>query len=196
MLKTLREQYIASKEQERAIRAEQWAQEKRWQEEDRAARLKAQAGNAVAVSEHNATLKKAAGVSYLTLVCHEDTWTFIAMEAFGFWRPDWDNSEYNKGRGPWNSDTYNRVSPNPNLVKGRIKKLEAGMQEVILSRHNLVHILEALRKGTKKDRLAHAARCKALYGKFAGFVALVDPALPAGQTTGVTYRIDDSVAVK
>jgi hypothetical protein len=193
MLKTLCEQYIAGREQERAIRAEQWAQEKRWKEEDRAARLKAQAENTVTLERHNTTMKTAASVSYLTLVCHEDAWTFVATEAFGFWCPDWTNSSLKQGRGPWDYHSYERVSPNPNLPKGRIKKLEAGMQEVTLSGHNLVHILEALRKGTVKDDLAHTARCKTLYDKFAEFVALVDQALPAGQTTGAQYRIDASI---
>ncbi|MEU1826642.1 hypothetical protein ABZ502_29955 [Streptomyces abikoensis] len=193
MFKTLREQYIADQEQKRAIRAEQWAQGKRWKEEDRAVRLKAQQENSVDLAEHNVTMKTAASVSYLTLVCHEDTWTFIAKQAFGFWCPDWDNSELEKGKGPWDWNSYDRVRPNPNLTKGRIKKLEAGMQEVLLSGHNLVRILETLRNGTEEVRLAHAARCKTLYGKLAQFVALVDPALPTGQSTGVPYRIDDSL---
>ncbi|MEU1377944.1 hypothetical protein ABZ442_30470 [Streptomyces triculaminicus] len=193
MLKTLREQYIAGKEQERAIRAERWAQEKQWREEDRAAQLKAQKDNSIDVTQHAETMRTAAGVSYLTLVCHEDTWTLIAIEAFSFWRPHWDNSELNKGCGPGSHSEYCRIVPDPNLRRGRITKLESGMQSVVLSGHNLVRILDALSKGTTSDNLAHAGCCKTLYTKLAGFVAQVDPSLPAGQSTGIEYRIDDSV---
>lgn len=40
--------------------------------------------------------------SYLTLVCHEDTWTLVATEAFGRWKPCWIASTHdqNDTRGP------------------------------------------------------------------------------------------------
>ncbi|MFJ7015790.1 hypothetical protein [Streptomyces albogriseolus] len=41
--------------------------------------------------------------------------------------------------------------------------------------------------------MAATARCSRLYNKLAKFVELVDPDAEAGQTTGVTFRIDDSV---
>ncbi|MYX18384.1 hypothetical protein GTY67_34105 [Streptomyces sp. SID8374] len=85
MLKTWREEYRANQAARRRIELEQWEQEKRWREEDRAARQKAVAENAVDLAVHNANVKAAASVSYLTLVCHEDTWTFMATRAFGQW---------------------------------------------------------------------------------------------------------------
>lgn len=80
----------------------------------------------------------------------------------------------------------------PNLPVGRITKTEHGIQEIILSGHNLLQSLDALREGTGSDTLSHAARCRTLYGKFAEFVDLVDPEAPAGQTRGIKYQIDDS----
>ncbi|XVV39788.1 hypothetical protein ACQPXT_41005 (plasmid) [Streptomyces sp. CA-100214] len=89
MLKTWREEYRANQALKRKIALEQWEQEKRWREEDRAARLKVIAENAPALAAHNEHIRTATGVSYLTLVCHEDTWTFMAVRAFGQWKPYW-----------------------------------------------------------------------------------------------------------
>lgn len=93
VLKTWRSEFRAGQELKRRIALERWEQEKRWREEDRAARQKALQDNVVNLAEHNANLKTAAGVSYLTLVCHEDTWTFMATEAYGIWKPQWTQSE-------------------------------------------------------------------------------------------------------
>ncbi len=68
------------------------------------------------------------------------------------------------------------------------------MQHTVLSGHNLVRILETLRSGSASDDLPTSARCRALYTKFARFVAQVDPQAPAGRSTGVEYRIDDTFA--
>ncbi|MFD8756272.1 hypothetical protein ACFV0O_35620 [Kitasatospora sp. NPDC059577] len=92
---TWREQYVAGKELERRIAGEKWEQEKRWrEEEDREAVQTAVAANTVGLAEHNSAMVIAAGVSYLTLVSHEDTWAFIARQAFGVWSPDWRSSDY------------------------------------------------------------------------------------------------------
>ncbi|MEU5108215.1 hypothetical protein AB0H07_39160 [Streptomyces sp. NPDC021354] len=194
MFKTLREQFRANQELKRRIRLEEWEQQKRWREEDRSARQKALQDNSVDLAEHNANLKTAAGVSYLTLICHEDTWTFVAVEAFGLWKPVWTQS--NPGMTDWCPDwaEATKFTVPPNLPMRRITKQQEGMQKVILSGHNLVRILDTLREGTASDDIARSARCMTLYGKFAEFVALVDPEAAAGQTTGIEFRIDDSVA--
>ncbi|WP_063775157.1 hypothetical protein [Streptacidiphilus anmyonensis] len=196
MFKALREQYVANQEQQRQIAREKWEQEKRWQQEDRDAALAAIATNAVGLDEHNTALKLATGVSYLTLVCHEDTWTFVATHAFGWWKPTWTKSTFDSTdyHGPNTASIYAKgFTVNPNLSSGRIKKSENGMQTVTLSGHNLVRILETLRSGTAGPDLVSSARCRSLYSKFATFVAMVDPEAPAGQTTGVRFLIDDSV---
>ncbi|MDQ0945943.1 hypothetical protein QFZ67_007648 [Streptomyces sp. V1I1] len=170
MFDTWREQFRADRELKRKIKAEQWEQEKQWREEDRAAEVKAREANSVATDEHNEVMRTAAGISYLTLECHEDAWTFIAVAAFGFWQADWVTSETMPANsstpGPW-PYVYEKIRPNPNLPVGRITKTQDGMQEIMLSGHNLVRILDALREGTESDTHSYAARCRTLYGKFA-----------------------------
>lgn len=92
MFKTWREEYRTNQAARRQIALERWEQEKRWREEDRAARQKAIAENSAELAVHNSNVKAAASVSYLTLVCHEDTWTFMAARAFGQWKPEWTQS--------------------------------------------------------------------------------------------------------
>ncbi|MDX3637063.1 hypothetical protein PV728_44125 [Streptomyces europaeiscabiei] len=200
MLKTWRKEYRANQALKRKIALEQWEQEKRWREEDRAARLKVIAENAPALAAHNEHIRTATGVSYLTLVCHEDTWTFMAVRAFGQWKPYWTQSEkpvITAGYAPtW--DEVGKFTVDPNLPEGRIKKLSTsssrnGLQQVLLSGLNLTQLLSALYEGAKEDDVAASARCSRLYNKLAEFVELVDPDAEAGQTTGVTFRIDDSV---
>ncbi|MGW6836305.1 hypothetical protein ACWGCI_23265, partial [Streptomyces sp. NPDC054949] len=198
LFKTWREQYQANQEMKRRIELERWEQEKRWREEDRAAKRKVLQDNAVFLSEHNEHLKVAAGISYLTLVCHEDTWTFVATVAFGIWRPAWVTSVRNAigiASAPRWDDVTN-FTVDPNLPDGRITKLvleKDGMQKVVLSGHNLVRILDTLREGSAAEDIVQSARCVRLYNRFAEFVGLVDPDVPAGQTTGVEFRIDDSL---
>ncbi|MGY4906261.1 hypothetical protein [Streptomyces sp. 900116325] len=87
-----------------------------------------------------------------------------------------------------------RFTVDPNLPEGRIKKVTRnGMQEVLLSGHNLTQLLSTLHEGSKEDDVAASARCGRLYNKLAEFVALLDPDAEAGQTTGIRLRIDDSV---
>lgn len=201
MFKTWREEYRANQAMKREIKLEEWEQEKRWREEDRAARQKAITENTTALGAHNANMKVAAGVSYLTLVCHEDTWTFMAIRAFGHWKPAWTQSTHtgfvSYQHAP-DGDGSRRFTVNPNLPEGRIKKLSEknvrhGMQEVILSGHNLTQLLAALHEGATEDDVADSARCGRLYNKLAEFLDLIDPDAEAGQSTGVKFRIDDSV---
>lgn len=202
MFKTWREEYRANQALKRKIALEQWEQEKSWREEDRAAQQKAIAENAPALAAHNEHMRTATGVSYLTLVCHEDTWTFMAIRAFGQWNPAWTQSikpTITAGHAPtW--EEVGRFTVDPNLPEGRIKKISTGsarhghgLQQVLLSGHNLTQLLSALYEGTKEDDIAASARCSRLYNKLVEFVELVDPDAEAGQTTGVTFRIDDSV---
>lgn len=202
MLKTWREEYRATQALKRKIELERWEQEKRWREEDRVARQKVIAENAPALAEHNEHMKTATGVSYLTLVCHEDTWTFMAIRAFGQWKPAWTQSTRPSSvvgipsAPEWSE--YDQFAVDPNLPDGRIKKLgpisgRTGLQQVLLSGHNLTQLLSAMYEGTKEDDAAASARCSRLYNKLVEFVELVDPDAEAGQTTGVTFRIDDSV---
>ncbi|MEU3954044.1 hypothetical protein AB0F45_17255 [Streptomyces achromogenes] len=202
MLKAWREEFRANQAMKRQIELERWEQEKGWREEDRAARQKALAENAVGLKEHNDNIRAATGVSYLTLVCHEDTWTFMAIRAFGQWKPAWTQST----RPPGTMDRPHhpgileeqRFTVDPNLPEGRIRKVAdghtgAGMQEVLLSGHNLAQLLKALREGAQEDDVAASARCSRLYNKLVEFVDLIDPDAESGQTTGIRYRIDDSM---
>jgi hypothetical protein len=202
VLKAWREEFRANQAMKRKIEQERWEQEKRWREEDRAARQKVTAENSTELEEHNVNIRAATGVSYLTLVCHEDTWTFMAIRAFGQWKPAWTQSTRMNSvlDQPHHPDILEekRFTVDPNLPEGRIKKLSEGlahkgMQEVILSGHNLAQLLAALYEGIKEDDVAASARCSRLYNKLVEFVDLIDPDAESGQTTGVRYRIDDSL---
>ncbi|WP_256965595.1 hypothetical protein [Streptomyces griseiscabiei] len=194
LFRTFVEQYTRNQQLRRELRAQRGEQERRWREEDRAILHAALAANRVALEQHNATLRRAAGVSYLTLRCHEDTWTFLARTAFGVWEPGWTQST---------RDPYDRVGPtatraahftaNPNLPPGRIAKADGGMQDVLLSGHNLVHLLDALREATGSELTATGARARTLYDRLASFTAKLDAAAPTGRTTGILWRIDDSL---
>ena len=171
-----------------------------WREEDRAARQKAIADNAPALEEHNEHMRAATGVSYLTLICHEDTWTFMAVRAFGQWKAVWTQSTRGAYGVPYAPDIVEegQFTVDPNLPEGRIKKISegssrSGLQQVLLSGHNLTQLLSALYEGAKEDDVAASARCSRLYNKFVEFVDLIDPDAEAGQTTGIKFRIDDSV---
>ncbi|MGW0708089.1 hypothetical protein ACWD4G_19405 [Streptomyces sp. NPDC002643] len=194
LVKTFAEQYARNQQLKRDLKAQREEQERRWREEDREVLLAALAANRVALADHNTTLQRAAGVSYITLRCHEDTWTFMARTAFGVWEPTWTQST---------RDPYDRIGPgparagrftaHPNLPTGRIIKGDAGMQDVLLSGHNLVVILDALYEATGSHLSADGARCKTLYDKLAALTAKLDPAAAPGRTTGVLCRIDDSM---
>ncbi|MBV7674225.1 hypothetical protein STHAL_32780 [Streptomyces halstedii] len=125
----------------------------------------------------------------------------MAIRAFGQWQHAWTQSKfdgiYSVAHAP-DSVQATRFTANPNLPEGRIKKLpngtaRNGMQQVILSGHNLTQLLSSLHEGSKEEDIAASARCSRLYNKLVEFVDLIDPDAEAGQTTGITYRIDDSV---
>ncbi|MGW0845564.1 hypothetical protein ACWD26_36605 [Streptomyces sp. NPDC002787] len=193
-LKTFVEQYAKNQQVKRDLLVQRGEQERRWREEDRTVLRAALAANRVALDQHNGTLRRAAGVSYLTLRCHEDTWTFLARTAFGIWEPGWTQST---------RDPYDRVGPgatkaarftaDPNLPPGRITKADGGMQDVLVSGHNLVLLLDALREATTAEATANGARSRTLYDRLAAFTAKLDPTAPPGRTTGVLCRIDDSL---
>lgn len=194
VLRTFVEQYAENQQTKRDLLVQRGEQERRWREEDRAVLQAALAANRVSLEQHNTTLQRAAGVSYLTLRCHEDTWTFLARTAFGIWEPGWTQSTH---------DPYDRVGPgatraahftaNPNLPPGRITKGDGGMQDVLVSGHNLVLLLDALRAATTAEITANGARRKTLYDRLAAFTAKLDPAAPPGRTTGILLRVDDSL---
>lgn len=149
--------------------------------------------HAVDQPTHLAAMRRAAGVSYLVLVSHEDTWSFVARRAFGAWEPQWVTST---NAYPWKADHpyCRRFTVEPNLPVGRISKFKAGMQETVLSGHNLVEILAALRRGESHRHELVAARCRTLYGKFHEFVCRIDPEAASGTSTGVRFWISDSVS--
>ncbi|MFJ9167357.1 hypothetical protein ACIRN5_23645, partial [Lysinibacillus fusiformis] len=101
------------------------------------------------------------------------------LRAFGMWKPNWIKSTFDGNY--WNGPNLAARGPfkvDPNLREGRIKRLDGGLLSVQLSGHNLLPILESLRTGSAGEGLANAARCRTLYGKFAAFVALIDPDAP------------------
>lgn len=217
MFKTWREQYREDRAQKRRIAWERWQQEKNWQEKQRAdeeaarkkqradeeaARKKQRADeeavrkeNAAGMKEHNALMRRASGASYLTLVLHEDTWTFLARTAFGIWEPYWNSSQTNAlyNASPTTSQAE-KFSVVPNLPFGRITRHPDGMLSVNLSGNNLVRLLEQLHAGTGAEPLADSARCRTLYDKLAGFVKALDPTAVSGRSHGVKYHIGDSVS--
>lgn len=90
-----------------------------------------------------------------------------------------------------------RFTADPNLPPGRVTKAEGGMQDVLLSRQNLVLVLvlvlDALHTATTAELSATGARCRTLYDRSASFTAKLDPGAPPGRTTGILCRIDDSL---
>lgn len=167
MFKTLLEQWQANQEQKRAIATEKWEQEKRWREEDREEkRLKEAAQEELRQEEvrkqeerqareretytalykwHLELMQKAATVSYVSLICHEDTWTFLARRAFGAWSPEWVTSVVQDQPGQGGpTGKQGSFKKDPNLTPGRITKQDNGMQTVEVSGDNLVTILDSL----------------------------------------------------
>ncbi|MFE7275875.1 hypothetical protein [Streptomyces sp. NPDC057623] len=194
MLKALVEQFVESRRHKRDLANRRWQQEERWREEDRAVDLAARAANEVSATRHGEVMRRLAGISYVTLRCHEDTWTFMARAAFGVWKPFWSQSTYDAGNraGP-DGRHLALFTAGPNLPKGRITKGADGMQDVFVSGHNLVRILDALRTVTRSDDPARAAQGRTLYEKLSAVAGMMDPAEPAGRTTGFIVRIDDSL---
>lgn len=145
----------AGQELKRRIRNERWEQEKRWREEDRAARHKVP-GQRRRPERAQRNLKSAARISYLTLVCHENTWTFMATEAYGIWRPHWTQSTVDFYVWCLGRHEVEQFTEDPNLPKSRITKHDNGMQKIVLSGHSLVRLLDKLRDGTAADDVVRA----------------------------------------
>lgn len=167
MFKALAAQWQENQKQKRAIAAEKWEQEKRWREEDREEQRQKRAEDARQQQEqeqeraaeqarreettrtlyrvHLGVLDAAATVSYVTLTCHEDTWTFLARRAFGTWSPEWLTSIVQDQPGQAGPTAKQATfKKNPNLSPGRITKQDRGMQTIEVSGDNLVTILEEL----------------------------------------------------
>ncbi|MFI6125484.1 hypothetical protein ACIBCU_38245 [Streptomyces sp. NPDC051064] len=199
MIKSVFEQWKANQEQKRAITAERWEQEKRWREEDRAAAVqKATDQEKIRVQEEKAKdaarqervdtyielykyhlplLEKAATLSYVDMVCHEDTWTYIARRAFGAWQPEWTMSLATDQGGPVPTDV--EFTKNPNLPEGRITKHSDGMQTIAVSGDNLVTILGALFEaawGPSMEPSSARAACGPLHGRIGEFLRDLDSA--------------------
>ncbi|MFE0379332.1 hypothetical protein ACFW1M_28010 [Streptomyces inhibens] len=160
MFKTLLEQWKANQEQKRAIAAERWEQEKHWREEDRQENRAREAAERERNEEETArseetyrtiyrahlrVMRKAVTISYVSLTCHEDTWTFLARRAFGTWSPEWLTS-VSESELPSPSKPAG-FTKEPNLTPGRITKQDNGMQTIEVSGDNLVTILERLWEG-------------------------------------------------
>lgn len=223
MLKILLEQWKANQEQKRAIAAERWEQEKRWREEDRkTAREKEAAAQERAAAEsqkeaekaaqdeetyrflyrhHLQVIQKAATVSYVSLNCHEDTWTFLARRAFGTWSPEWltsvsQDSKETEIAGPKGKAGFIK---DPNLVPGRITKHANGMQTVEVSGANLVAILESLWEGAYSRNVYKALMdldpnrraCGPLHTRFSDWLDGLEPA--SASTPGHTLVLDERI---
>ncbi|MFD4023758.1 hypothetical protein ACFWRV_09600 [Streptomyces sp. NPDC058576] len=50
--------------------------------------------------EHHDMLNTAGTVSFVQLECHEDTWSYIARQAFGMRQPRWTTSVLGEAGGP------------------------------------------------------------------------------------------------
>jgi hypothetical protein len=195
VLRKFIEQYVENQRHKRELARRRWEQEERWREEDRAIDLAARAAKDVSARRHGESMRRLAGVSYIALRCHEDTWTFMARAAFGVWEPSWSQSTH---------DTWNRIGPDskrlcmltvdPNLPEGRITKGADGMQDVLISGHNLVRVLDALRTAARSDDPARAARGRTLYERISAVADMTDATRPAGKTTGIVVSIDDSLS--
>ncbi|MGW7620821.1 hypothetical protein ACWGLG_34290 [Streptomyces antimycoticus] len=218
MFKTLLEQWKANQEQKRKIAAERWEQEKQWREEDRAAELqKKEEADKRRLQEQEEEEKKkqerqelynwlyrkhldaqhkAGTVSYIDLVCHEDTWTYIARRAFGMWEPGWVTSQKGTGGdGPGTAD--GAFTKDPNLVEGRISKQSDGMQTVQVSGDNLVTILDVLYEhqwGVKGVYDEAKSAGWPLYKRIEGFLEELDSASVAepGHKLVIDQRINGS----
>ena len=223
MFKTLVEQWQANQEQKRAMAAEKWEQEKRWREEDREEqrrkqveeeKLRQQQEQERAAKEahraettsilyraHLGVMKKAATVSYVSLICHEDTWTFLARRAFGAWSPEWITSVTQDGPGQGGPVAKQAsFTKNPNLTPGRITKQDNGMQTVEVSGDNLVTILERLWQGAYGtnaylailDFDPNKGACGPLYGRIESWLEGIEPgtADKPGHTLVLDERLD------
>ncbi|MFD4176166.1 hypothetical protein [Streptomyces anulatus] len=143
---------------------------------------------------HHDLLNTAGTVSFVQLECHEDTWSYIARQAFGMWQPRWTTSVLGEAGGP---PADGKFIKDPNLSEGRIVKHSNGMQVIIVSGDNLTRILEVLFDRTynfilagslnDKDHL-HRATSRPLYRRLKKIVQEVDQT--DRHTTGRKFCID------
>lgn len=147
---------------------------------------------------HSVVMSSAATISYLSLTCHEDTWTYIARLAFGVWQPEWTTSvvqERAGAGGPVVSDPG--FTKNPNLVPGRITKQPDGMQTVAVSGDNLVAILEALFHGAYAFTISSSLynddvkTCQPLYKRIKQYLGEIEQAndQQPGYALALDYRL-------
>ncbi|MER6501888.1 hypothetical protein ABT218_21470 [Streptomyces sp. NPDC001455] len=223
MIKVLLEQWQANQAQKRAVAAEKWEQEKRWREEDRQEQRQKRAEQEKLEQEtkqkraeeqarsdetfnilyraHLQVMKKAATVSYLSLVCHEDTWTFLARRAFGTWSPGWLTSVVQDGPGKGGPVAKDKAfRKDPNLTPGRITKQDNGMQTVDVSGDNLVTILDRLWSSAYGRNIYEnfldvdpsRAACGPLYGRIETWLKSLESgtADKPGHTLVLDERID------
>ncbi|MEV5604559.1 hypothetical protein AB0L33_24260 [Streptomyces sp. NPDC052299] len=227
MFKALAAQWQANQEQKRAIAAEKWEQEKRWREEDREEQRQKRLAEAkqqeeqereraaeearraettqVIYGAHLDVLDKAATVSYVSLTCHEDTWTFIARRAFGVWSPEWLTSAVQDSPGKAGPVAKQATfKKNPNLSPGRITKQDNGMQTIEVSGDNLVTLIEEL-WNTAFDRTGYLAimdtdpnkgACGPLYRRFRTWLEDLEPGTVSepGHTLVLDERLDTQPA--
>ncbi|MFG3180231.1 hypothetical protein ACGFZC_34975 [[Kitasatospora] papulosa] len=224
MFKALVEQWQANQEQKRTIAAEKWEQEKRWRDEDREeqrqkqaeeeklrqkreqVRAAEEARNAETTSilyrAHLGVLDKAATVSYVSLICHEDTWTFLARRAFGTWAPEWVTSvrQDKPGQGgPVAKQAF--FKKDPNLTPGRINKQDNGMQTVEVSGDNLVTLLGQLWEGAYPshvylalmDNDPNKGACGPLYKRIETWLRDLEPGTAA--EPGHTLVLDERLSL-
>ncbi|MFJ5809580.1 hypothetical protein [Streptomyces sp. NPDC093093] len=224
MFKALIDQWTANQEQRREIAAERWEQEKRWLEEDRQERRTKEAAenrlllqrqeeqraeaerrketDAILTRWHLDVMKRAAAVSYVSLVCHEDTWTFLAHNSFGNWAPAWITSTVQERAGRGGPGPKDRpFSKDPKLSVGRITKFDNGLQRIEVSGDNLVRILDKLWDSSfgshlfvaMTDTSPHRAWCGPLYKRFSDWLDEVD-ALPT-DALGHSLVLDERIPI-
>ncbi|MFF0486736.1 hypothetical protein [Streptomyces sp. NPDC004435] len=227
MFKALAAQWQENQKQKRAIAAEKWEQEKRWREEDREEQRQKRAEDARQQQEqereraaeqarreetttmlyrmHLDVLNAAATVSYITLTCHEDTWTFLARRAFGTWSPEWLTSVVQDQPGQAGPVAKQATfKKNPNLSPGRITKQDSGMQTIEVSGDNLVTILEALWETAYgqsgylalMDTDPNKSACAPLYRRFKAWLEGLEPGTVSkpGHTLVLDERLDTQPA--
>ncbi|MGI5447397.1 hypothetical protein ACQEVM_16745 [Streptomyces sp. CA-243310] len=170
------------------------------QAEQRAEAERRKETDAILTRWHLDVMKRAAAVSYVSLICHENTWTFLAHKSFGNWAPTWTTSTVQEraGRGgPGPKDKP--FSKDPKLSVGRITKFDNGIQRIEVSGDNLVRILDKLWDSSfgshlyvaMTDTSPNRAWCGPLYKRFSDWLEEVE-ALPA-DALGHSLVLDERI---
>ncbi|MEU1315049.1 hypothetical protein [Streptomyces tibetensis] len=140
-------------------------------------------------------LRTAATISYVSLTCHEDTWTFLARRAFGTWSPEWLTSVAQEG-----SDVPGPTKKTVAFTKNPNTKHENGMQTVEVSGDNLVAILERLWDGaysrnpykTLMDLDPNRSACGPLHARISSWLEDLEPG--SASKPGRTLVLDERIA--